>query len=96
MTVPIVFYQLTIIPHGDCASRYGKEVVTDRILCASSDSEKSCQPDSGGPLVVRSSSGSYTLAGIMSMGMICGSGGSLGVFTNITTVNDWLVDNMIV
>ena len=45
--------------------------------------------------MVRSSEGSYTLAGISSMEMICGSDDNIGVFTNIRTVNDWLVKNMI-
>lgn len=98
VTERIIFYQLTIVPHGDCVSRYGirygKRLVTDRMLCAVSSSEESCRPDSGGLLVVRSPGSFYSLAGILSIGLICDSGGSLGVFTNITALNDWLVETI--
>ena len=46
--------------------------------------------------MVRGPDGSFMLAGISSVGMVCGSGDNMGIFTNITAVNDWLVDTMIV
>ena len=90
----IIFYQLSIMHHEDCLSRYGSRVVTDQTLCATTNSEGSCQIDSGGLLVVRSSDGSYSLAGIYSLGMISSSHDNIGIFTNITAVSEWLAKNM--
>ena len=81
--------------HGDCVKQLGRAAVTDRVLCAASRSEEQCQTDSGGPLVVRSSDGSYFLAGIFSVGMICSNSDNIGVFTNISVVRDWLTDAML-
>ena len=90
-----MFYQLTIRAHRDCVRRYGRTVVTDRMLCAATRSKEPCRTDSGGPLVVRSPNGSYSLAGILSVGMICSHTDNVGVFTNISAVHDWLADTMI-
>ena len=82
------------MPHGECVRRYGR-IATDRMLCADSSSEQTCRIDSGGPLVVRNTDGSYSLAGIFSVGMICSSRDTVGIFTNITAVGDWLAETMI-
>lgn len=94
-TVTDVFYQVTIMPHSECVGRYGSTVVTDRMLCAASSSDRSCFTDPGGPLVVRGPDGSYTLAGIFSSGMRCSNRDDVGIFTNITAVHDWLADTMV-
>ena len=82
------------MPHGDCVTRYGDTLVTDRMLCAASNSEQPFKADPGGLLVVRSPEGSYSLAGIFEMGIIHGRHGDSGMFTNITAVSDWLADVM--
>ena len=95
LTVSIIFYQLTIMAHRECERRLGRAVMTDRVLCASARSEEACQADPGGLLVVRSPDGSYSLAGIFSVGMICSSSENIGVFTNISVVRNWLADSII-
>ena len=63
------------------------------MLCAASLCKEMCQADSGGPLVVNSPYGSYSLAGIFSVGMIYSSSShNTGMFTNISVVHDWLAD----
>ena len=83
------------MPHRECFCRYGGDVVTDRVSCATFSSEELCHSDSVGPLVVRSPDGSYSLAGIPAVGMLCSNRDKIAVFTNITAVNDWLVSNMV-
>lgn len=78
--------------HRDCVSKYGARLVTDGMLCANSTSEQPCKADSGGLLVTRSPEGSYSLAGIFSVGMIRSGHDNLGIFTNITAVSGWLAD----
>lgn len=91
----IIFYQVTIMPHSECVSRYGRGFVTDRMLCASTTSKGLCQTHSGGPLVVRRPDGSYSLAGILSAGMRCSTRDSVGLFTNMSAMYDWLHNNMV-
>ena len=81
--------------HRECVRRLGRAFVTDQVLCASTRSKEACQADSGGLLVVRSPDSSYSLAGIFSVGMICGSSEGIGVFTNISVIRDWVADTMI-
>ena len=82
--------------HNDCVSQFSRGHVTDQMLCASSRSDRLSQSDSGGPLVIRSPDGSYSLAGVLSMGMGREIYDDIGVFTNIAAVRDWMADYMII
>ena len=88
------------MPHSECVSRYDSRYSSrarrDWKLCATSSSREWCRSDPGGPLVVRSPDGSYSLAGIASKGMGCDSHDDVAIFTNIAAVYDWLTDYVIV
>ena len=91
----IVFYQVSIMAHSDCVSRFGS-YITNQMLCATSSDADSCLTNPGGPLVVRSPDGSYTIAGIFSAAMKCSSHDNVGVFISVTAVHNWLADFNIV
>ena len=78
--------------HKDCIREQGRRFVTDRMLCATTSTDKVCLTDSGGPLVVCNLYGTYSLAGIFSMGMGCNYHHGVGVFTNIMGVRDWITE----
>ena len=71
---------------------YVRGFVTDQMLCATTITDKVCLTDSGGPLVLRSSDGAYSLAGIFSMGMRCDYVHGVGIFTNVMAVRDWITE----
>lgn len=82
--------------HSHCAGVLSKGYVTDQMLCASGSSEESCQINSGGPLVVRSSEGSYSLAGIHSQRITRDRSNRIGIYTNITALHDWLANYLVI
>lgn len=69
--------------------------MTDEMLCVIPNSQDSCVTDLGGPLVVRSPDGSYSLAGVFSAAMRCTSDHNFGFFISVAAVRDWLADYMV-
>lgn len=70
----------------------GKSVITSNMFCAMSTSSKSCEGDSGGPLIVADSDGvGYLLAGIVSFGDGCDpASGVAEVYTRVSQYEDWI------
>lgn len=81
--------QVSVVSNEDCAAAYGDDNITDRMLCAGvpEGGKDSCQGDSGGPL-----SANNTLLGIVSWGYGCAEQGYPGVYSNVTSLRDYVTD----
>ncbi|XP_030016002.1 serine protease 56 [Sphaeramia orbicularis] len=85
--------KVPLLPQSTCKSAFGKEEVTNTMLCAGylSGGIDSCQGDSGGPLIYQDRiSGRFQLYGITSWGDGCGEKGKPGVYTRVSAFSDWI------
>ena len=62
--------------------RIGNSRFTAEMICGGEEGKDTCQGDSGGPLVVQIE-GKWTLIGVTSWGIGCGSRNSPGVYANV-------------
>jgi len=82
-----------VVNNQDCQTDYNNvATINSGQICTydySGNSRDSCQFDSGGPAIKRSSK--HFLVGIISFGKSCGSTSySMGVNTRVTTYVDWI------
>ncbi|KAM4605284.1 uncharacterized protein prss56 [Polymixia lowei] len=85
--------KVPLLPQSTCKSAFGKELLTNTMLCAGylSGGIDSCQGDSGGPLIYQDRlSGRFQLYGITSWGDGCGERGKPGVYTRVSAFSDWI------
>ena len=72
----------------------GSQLLTDRMLCAGTDSgaRDACFGDSGGPLLVAKGKDGYAQVGVVSWGPDdgCGLTNLYGVYTKVTPFLDWI------
>uniref|UniRef100_A0A452SLL6 Peptidase S1 domain-containing protein n=1 Tax=Ursus americanus TaxID=9643 RepID=A0A452SLL6_URSAM len=87
-----------IIHHEKCNELIQKAMTTKRnivlegMLCGYKEAGKdSCQGDSGGPLVCKFKD-AWVQVGIVSWGLGCGRGNVPGVYTDIATYAEWILD----
>lgn len=89
--------QQQIVSETDCSSIYGN-LITGNMICAggltASDTSDTCTGDSGGPMVVATTSG-FVQVGVVSFGgtsggPICGDPGVPGVYTRISALNSFI------
>jgi len=99
-TKPDIFSQSSLLQsldvklmsHSSCLSHYTPSQLTRNMLCARSPGGDSCRGDSGGPLTLLRR-GRYELAGVVSWGISCAQPQWPGVYSKVSVVRDWIVDN---
>ncbi|VVC91719.1 unnamed protein product [Leptidea sinapis] len=83
--------ELNIISVVECRKYYGKETITQRMICAGvrEGGKDTCQGDSGGPLVYSST---RKQVGIVSSGYGCARPGVPGIYTNLANpgIRSWI------
>jgi len=81
--------EVPIVARSECEAAYGSQL-TKRMICAGiqKGGKDACQGDSGGPLTVNGK-----LAGIVSWGYGCARPKVPGVYTNVDSVRDWILEN---
>ncbi|MBF0369789.1 MAG: serine protease [Magnetococcales bacterium] len=83
--------QVPLVTNDACNNGYNGQI-TDNMLCAGYDDggKDSCSGDSGGPLMVPASDGSFSLAGVVSWGYGCAMPDYYGVYTRVSMYDDWM------
>uniref|UniRef100_UPI00398E4B37 transmembrane protease serine 9 n=1 Tax=Pristiophorus japonicus TaxID=55135 RepID=UPI00398E4B37 len=97
-SLPITLQKATvqIVNQSECTKLYS-DPVTPQMICAGyiNGQVDSCQGDSGGPMVCEESPGKWFLAGIVSWGEGCGRPNKPGIYTRVTTIQDWAQHTML-
>lgn len=89
--------KLPIVNSARCRSVYGRAFGGNQICAGGMAGRDTCAGDSGGPLIVGSSSGSapYIQVGIVSFGMaVCGKNDTPAVYTDVRLYRDWILQNL--
>ncbi|KAM7023893.1 transmembrane protease serine 9 [Acridotheres tristis] len=86
---------VNIIGDQACKKFYPVQI-SSRMLCAGfpQGTVDSCSGDAGGPLACKEPSGKWFLAGITSWGYGCARPYFPGVYTKVTAVQGWIVQNL--
>ena len=73
-------------------SKYDKKRISENMICAADEANgrDACGGDSGGPLAVEGSGGTYVQIGIVSFGENCSIPGYPGVYTSVTRLLPWI------
>jgi secreted trypsin-like serine protease len=85
--------ELPVVSVDTCRAAYaGDSTIDHRTLCAGlkEGGKDSCQGDSGGPMVARDPTRGFVQIGIVSWGKGCGLPSYYGVYTRVSTFNEWL------
>lgn len=84
-----------LVDQATCVKAYeGFNEVTDRMMCAgyAEGGKDACQGDSGGPLIMKTATGETSLIGVVSWGQGCARPELYGVYSKVTSVNQWIAD----
>ena len=90
------YVRVPAITNSDCNTDYGGQI-TDSMICAGYRGEggkDACQGDSGGPFVCNDG-GNAVIAGVVSWGYGCAAASYPGVYSRVTHVLEWIVENMV-
>ncbi len=84
--------ELPVISNQQC-TQSTTSTITSNMICAGFEQggKDSCNGDSGGPLMIKSS-GQLTQVGIISFGHSCAQPGKYGVYTRLTSAYQWIGD----
>lgn len=82
---------MTVAEHEQCVDVYADNdnQVTERMVCALVDEKNAACNDPGSPLIVDG-----ILVGIASWGKECGNPEYPSVFTDVSTVSDWVLETL--
>ncbi|GLG92354.1 Chymotrypsin, partial [Gryllus bimaculatus] len=87
------YASLTVISNTNCALYFGNSINSYKVCTTGASGRSPCNGDSGGPLFITDSDGSYTQIGLVSFG----SNGCLAsypaVFTRLTSYLSWISSN---
>jgi Trypsin len=90
---------INVIDYQTCAndySNYSQHPIDEQMICAGIldvGGKDSCDGDSGGPLI-RQSSGTNIIVGIVAWGEGCASEDYPGVYTRVSTYDQWIQETM--
>jgi len=92
VTLPVVTNEECDRAYGQL---YGKGAITDNMLCAGDalGEQDACQGDSGGPLIVQDG-GDWTLAGVVSWGEGCAEEGFYGVYSRVSSFENFIYSHV--
>lgn len=86
--------ELDVVSNDICNDQYGNEEITNDMMCAARDGKDSCQGDSGGPLIKKGSSVEEDVqVGIVSWGYGCADPRYSGVYSRVSYLYDWIIEN---
>jgi len=87
---------LATVPMDQCVAAYQELIPVDptTMLCAAELARDSCRGDSGGPLLDTTVGQNKSQVGIVSFGRGCGDIKYPGVYTRISTYNEWIRDRV--
>ena len=93
------YVRVPTIKNKDCNSDYEDYPlsITNSMICAGYrgvGGKDACSGDSGGPLICNHGDKAI-LAGVVSWGKGCGDKNFPGVYSRVTHVLDWIIDNMV-
>lgn len=63
-------------------------------MCAGEEGKDTCTGDSGGPIMIQATKGTWFLEGIVSYGASCGNKDFPGVYTYCPSYYNWIVDEI--
>jgi len=88
--------QMPVLSKSECDWAFAGSglVIEDHMVCAGvpQGGKDSCQGDSGGPMVCSNNGFNY-LCGVVSWGVGCGRPGYPGVYTRVSSFNEWVYNN---
>lgn len=94
MSSDLLYTNVIVIPNSNCTIYYGSSVVTVNTLCAVGYPnlvQSICSGDSGGPMVIANSDGSYTQIGINSFVATTGcTGGTPSGYVRVGAYLSWI------
>ncbi|HGS4526884.1 TPA: trypsin-like serine protease [Vibrio cholerae] len=91
---PTKLHQVDVpfVPIEECRTKGGSYARQgDGVFCAGTAGKDSCSGDSGGPIFFRTNHG-LTQMGVVSWGDGCGQPNKPGVYTKLSTFNNWIND----
>ena len=86
----LLFVDVPLVDDVQCEKTYSP--LDPSMLCAGykSGGGDACEGDSGGPLIVRNSVGSFEQVGVVSFGEGCGRPGYYGIYALVSAMRPWI------
>ncbi|XP_063076941.1 testisin-like [Engraulis encrasicolus] len=83
--------KIPVVENGICSGLLAPQTVTADMICAGllAGGKDACLEDSGGPLVAKQGS-VWIQSGVVSFGIGCGRRGRPGVYTRVSSYQDWI------